>query len=156
MGAPHPTRSETKSFSLALPDWQYKKFAEIFSHGPLSRIYFPSLDAIWDTSTEDGRRRDEDRQRRITETYLRPLAEACGQDDPDWKEFQAWYGHLWRLEGSTFSAVLPFPGRFLVVIGRDDATDPETRPLAGPIESHVVEIDANQSDTPTFTLHNRD
>ncbi|MBZ0137514.1 MAG: hypothetical protein K8I27_14195 [Planctomycetes bacterium] len=144
----------SKSLSLAMSEWRYKNFPEMFFTGPLDDLYFGPLHKIRDTTPDEVRHRQEEWNRTILETRLRPLAEACGQEDPDWQEFQEWYGHMWRLEGSNFSAVLPFSGRFLVVIGRDSTGDPGVSPE--PVQTHVVEVDVRNGMKPIFTLRARD
>lgn len=63
---------------------------------------------------------------------------------------------MWRLEGATFSAVLPFPGRFLVAIGREDVATVKNPELPQNLYTHIVEVEASAGIAPAYTLHTRD
>lgn len=127
------------SIGFAAPDWEFTSFHQALGHGPLGSYYFPKpLHLVNEDLPEDVRKKlqelrenesDERRERRRrADEYNREqyeanrpaLKDASGQDDPNWSEYSVWYSHVWRLEGSRFSAVLPFPGRFLIVLGRKD------------------------------------
>lgn len=143
---------QVNCFSYAVPGWSYEGFAKLFSEGPLSAGYLGPLKVVPNGTPEDVRDSIEATNRELLETRIKPLAEASGQENPNWDEFQEWYGRLWRLDGSSLSIVLPFDGRFLVSIGREDATVVSpNRPSK--YFTDVLEVMSGQDDSPRCVLH---
>ncbi|MCZ7607472.1 MAG: hypothetical protein M5U25_15675 [Planctomycetota bacterium] len=145
---------DRRTIAFITTDWQFTDFRTSFLNGP-----FDPFQVMLSIPPEGATKATQDNALRHN-AAIRPrideLTRASGQVDPNWDDFQRWYGRTWRLEGSNFSAVLPFAGRFGIVIGRNDPSEAYDSNPAHPIESHFVEVTANGTSAPAFVLHASD